>query len=449
MKDETVFHIKRISIKSGEEPLPVKLITEIKNLIFISDIHWSSDSYIYYIGRTINDKVIFKHNLMTNETVELIQFEAAVVPQTLALSSDGQKLAVVVQGTQMNNELKVFDHNGQLIEDKGKVATGELEINWHPNNQAILLNDGNKLSVITRNNQIQPINYTSLSSIANASFAGANAISFTLDKVDSDIYRYNLNNTKAKPELIINSNQIDHSARLSTEGNKIAFISRRAGNSQIYIRELDKEQLVYRNKANADYLSSPLWRDEASIFVSIDGRLNYLNIDNQQLTAIQLEPEKYILHLLSWDANSQTINLAYLQDDNVYVAALVLPEKTISIIRKLKPQQAAHTFSDNKFVLIKNNGLYEIRGPEKEVLLNATLAENIDMSVGRRSGIYYQTQDDGIHTLWHFSYPERRLTKLFDVPPNQLLIDISYDEQTALFRSITHEKDIVVIQSVP
>jgi transcriptional activator of cad operon len=451
INSKPVFHIKRIGIKGFNKSASVKLITNIENLFFVGDIFWSSESHIFYVARAAQGQNVFKHNLVTNEATTLLEFKEELVPQSVSLSDDGKKLAVILQDTQMYNHLKILDVDGKLLEDKGNIEPGDLEIDWHPNNRNLLINSGKKLSIISSGseNTKQSVNYASLSSIADVSFAGENKISFTLDKVDADIYRYELNKISSNAELIINSNKIDNSARLSVNGTKIAFISRRSGSSQIFFRERDKEHLIYKNEKDALYLSAPLWRDEESIFIAVDGRLSSLDINNRNINSIQFSEDKYILHLLSWNVVNKTINLAYKQDDSVYIAAFNLQDQAVKIIRKLKPEQAAHTFSDNKIVLIKSDGLFEIRNSNKEVLLVSPQVDNIDMSVGRKSGIYYQSQLNAVHTLWHLSYPEKKVSKIFDVPANQLLIDISEDEQTALFRSIVHEKDIVVIKNIP
>ena len=235
---------------------------------------------------------------------------------------------------------------------------------------------------------------------------------------------------------------------MSVDGKKIAFISHRAGISQIFIREDNKDNLIYKNKERSDYLSAPLWKDQANLFVAIDGALMLLDIESLQVSPIKFDENKYILHLLSWD-KKKLVSLAYRQNDKVFVATFNLESTTLKIIKQLKPQQAAHTFAGNKFVLIKPGGMFEIDEVNEDKLLVAPQVDNIDMSVGRKSGIYYQTQLNQEHTLWHISYPENEITQLFSIPENQLLVDISEDEQTALFRSIVHEKDIVVIKSNP
>ena len=116
-----------------------------------------------------------------------------------------------------------------------------------------------------------------------------NSIALTISKKgNKDIYLYDLNSEELK--RLTKNISIDTEASFSPDGNKIAFTSNRTGQVQVYIKDLKSEKIsraTFEGRYNAKPVFSPDGKDLALIHrVGKDYRLALLDIASRDLTVM-------------------------------------------------------------------------------------------------------------------------------------------------------------------
>jgi len=447
--DSAHFLIKRLRI--SDSSVDVQLLHTITGFIYLTDIYIADDHMLYALVQS-NDSYnmrVLQFDLVTGQETILSPLEETLTVRDMALSQDGHHLALVAEETRSHQQ-KVFEYNIEKKELTHRITLSAslIRVSWHPDNKTLLLSDTQQMRILDSEGQLSQVNYTSFSQIQDASFAGPNQIVFSLVTRDADIVSYPLDKTKPAltPLDVVNSTQIDHSARLSPLGKKVAYVSQRPNTRQLFITSGSKERELISSDSSSMPLSAPLWQSETSLFVAVGEKLK--RIDTQSGNTEDFHIEANITHLLSWHEDSQTLLVTFKQNDNVWIGRFSPQTQRLSNIFPIKPEQAAHAIGNKDIVVIQNNKLFLVTPKGHLALLWDTGADNIDMSVNSESGMFFQVRNQGEHQLWHYDLSAKSATQVMTVPSNQLLIDVSQDEGTVLFRRLETEMDIAAIKQI-
>ncbi|WP_100643440.1 winged helix-turn-helix domain-containing protein [Alteromonas facilis] len=444
--DNAHFLIKRLTLTG--DSVDVKLLQRIEGYIFLGDLFIADDHVMYALVQSADSYSmnILRLDLVSGQHNLLPPFLDELSLNDMALSHDGRRLALVAEDKYLNEQVFEYELMEQRLTPRIKLQSAHNQVSWHPNDKTLLINDGQKLRLLDANNQLSPINYVSLSELQDVSFAGPDRIVFSLVKRDSDIVSYTIGGEEHRQDAteLINSTQIDHSARLSPQADKLAFVSKRGSVHQLYVRAEGSEKLLVSTENDGTRISAPLWQSESSLFVAINGELKRIATGSGLTEDFAIDI--YVLHLLSWHPDTQTLLLAYRQAGEMWMGRYDPKAQTLTPVYLIKPEWAAHAIANNNIVVIQNNRLFLVDKDGQLVQLWDSQKDNIEMSVNSASGMYFQVRQAAEYQLWHFDLETRQASKVMDVPDNQILIDISQDESTALFRRLEKEMDIALIK---
>lgn len=447
--DNAHFFIKRLRI--SDSSVDIQLLHTITGFIYLTDIYIADDHMMYALVQSADsyNMRVLQFDLVTGQETILSPLEETVTVRDMALSQDGHHLALVAEETRSQQQ-KIFEYDieKKKLTHRITLSASHIRVSWHPNSKALLLSDTQQMRILDSEGQLSQVNYTSFSQIQDASFAGPNQIVFSLVTRDADIVSYSLDKTKPSltPLDVVNSTQIDHSARLSPNGKQVAYVSQRPNTRQLFITSGSKERELISSDSGSVSISAPLWQSETSLFVAVGEKLK--RIDTLSGYTEDFDIEANITHLLSWHEDSQTLLVTFKQNDSLWIGRLSPQTQRLSNIFPIKPEQAAHAIGNKDIVVIQNNKLFLVSPEGNLELLWNTGADNIDMSVNSESGIFFQVKNQGEHQLWQYNLLARSATQIMTIPSNQLLIDVSQDEGTVLFRKLEKEMDIAIIKQI-
>lgn len=447
--DNAHFFIKRLRI--NDSSVDVQLLHTLTGFIYLADIYIADDHMMYALVQSADsyNMRVLQFDLVTGQETLLSTIEQTVTLRDMALSQDGHHLALVAEDTRSHQQ-KVFEYDIEKKKPTHRITLSAslIRVSWHPDGKTLLLSDTQQMHILDSENQLSHVNYTSFSQIQDANFAGPDQIVFSLVTRDADIISYPLDTTKPalSPLDVVNSTQIDHSARLSPLGKQVAFVSQRQNARQLFVTSESKERVLLSSNSGSEPLSAPLWQSETSLFVVIGEKLK--RIDTLSGHTEDFHIEANITHLLSWHQDSQTLLATFKQNDNLWIGRFSPQTQRLSNIFPIKPEQAAHAIGNKDIVVIQHNKFFLVNTEGSLELLWDTGADNIDMSVNSGSGMFFQVRNADEHQLWQYDLLTKSATQIMTIPSNQLLIDVSQDESTALFRRLEKEMDIAAIQQI-
>ena len=447
--DNAHFFIKRLRI--SDNSVDVQLLHTLTGFIYLTDIYIADDHIMYALVQSADsyNMRVLQVDLVTGQETILSPFEETLILRDMALSQDGRHLALVAEETRSHHQ-KVFEYDieKKKLTHRITLSASHIRVSWHPDNKTLLLSDTQQMRILNSEGQLSHVNYASFSQIQDASFAGPNKIVFSLVTRDADIISYSLDKTKhaITPSDVVNSTQIDHSARLSPLGKQVAYVSQRPNTRQLFITSGSKERELISSDSSSESISAPLWQSETSLFVSVGEKLK--RIDTQSGNTEDFHIEANITHLLSWHEDSQTLLVTFKQSDNLWSGRFSPQSQRLSNIFQIKPEQAAHAIGNKDIVVIQNNKFYLINPEGNLELLWDTGADNIDMSVNSASGMFFQVRNENEDQLWHYDLLAKSAAQIMTIPSNQLLIDVSQDEGTVLFRKLEKEMDVAIIKQI-
>lgn len=113
-----------------------------------------------------------------------------------------------------------------------------------------------------------------------------------------------------KPMAIINSTRADHSPAISPDGQRIAFVSDRTGNEEIWVSRADGRDLFQLTSFGKDSAGSPRWSPDGlhlAFDVWSSGEANVFTIDSHGGTPRRLSSERFESWMPAWSHDGSRI----------------------------------------------------------------------------------------------------------------------------------------------
>ncbi len=121
---------------------------------------------------------------------------------------------------------------------------------------------------------------------------------------------YRLTSSKSLPSLIITSSELDRSARLSSDGEKAAFISRRSSNLEVWTQNLTSGNLTKQTNLNFSKVGLPIWSEDNS-HIAVRGLMNeqsyILVLNSNKAEVVRKLPVQPDHELLDWSLEQQAL----------------------------------------------------------------------------------------------------------------------------------------------
>jgi eukaryotic-like serine/threonine-protein kinase len=146
---------------------------------------------------------------------------------------------------------------------------------WMPDGHSILFASGSSHNLTLWRMDVPPVQGDGLGKPEQVAFGREGSIEPAVSRqgriayrqfmFDSDIWRLELRRGKNGPEAVgppkrlISSTRLDHTARYSPDGKRIAFASDRSGTDEIWVSENDGSNAVQLTSFGGPYTADPVW----------------------------------------------------------------------------------------------------------------------------------------------------------------------------------------------
>jgi transcriptional activator of cad operon len=443
--------IKRLSLDKKRQPTNTIEIFKQKHLEKIRSIHWSSDNNLYYLANIDQQTHLFINNLTTGEEKSILTGNNTFKPYALSLSKNEQQLAVIGFNQNIDSVVKIITLKNNKAETISVLQSNVYAVDWHPNNDSLLISDGRELSQMYLNGALTKINFENFSYILYPSYNyKGNAITLTLENTDSDILLSTLSSPNLS-EKIINSNTIDFAPTLSPDASKFVFISERKGYPQLFIYDLHtkKTQLIYKNINKKLMLAPPIWHTTKNIIASaINDKLIMIELNNDNVTITETE-------------NTPGIPQQWYNDENAllvlnYSAKMPIFAKYNIDTKSLQPlieatENHGHLTPTNDILLVSLNKISKLLKTKTADNRNTDelleVKGNIINSIMKKNKLYLHVKTLNDNSLWSLSLNDYSFKMEKTLPDNIYAVwDLNVANDLLLTETISIEKDIIQLE---
>ncbi|MDF3123527.1 winged helix-turn-helix domain-containing protein [Rheinheimera sp. 1928-s] len=398
-------------------------------------------SGLYYMLATvpINGRPVtrLKHfNEQTKIHTDLLLSSNEFTPYRIALSPDTTVIALAGENASNDVELRSFHiKTAELSQPFAKLPLGFTEINWHPNNQSLLVHHLNELFIMGLDGSRSDIPYFSYQRIFNPSFSPAgDKIVLSLSRYDTDLIEVGRRDFIDK---IVDSAGEDHLARYSPSGREIAFVSSRTGRSQLFLYRDGQQKLIFDNSENQPIYRAPVWSKDGNRIAFSFGKILYIYSIEDQTTVAHKMPAEFTA-VLDWYSDKDKLLIATKRSGSSYFERYQLSKRVTIRLAETGVNFSARLDQDDKLLYRTEEFLF---WGERKFSLQS-LPPMTGAVVPVKGGVLFQSQRD----LYQFDGVSA--IKLSETLPDLVseLID-AYSTQQMLFCSQPEENaDIVLLE---
>ena len=446
---ETV-NVYRLANKSSQHNEAAIRVLSRKGIQNMTAIHWGIDNQLYYIAKIQGVSSLFVNNLTNGEQKTLLTSNDDFHPYELAITYQGEKLAVLGFNKQMHSQVKVISLvAGEVDADENQAATilatlnsNRFFIDWHPNNQNILLSDGRHLFNLTASGQVHKIGFENFTFARHPQFSPTGKdIAITMENIDQDIWLQDILDPDSK-RIVVNSNTSDFQPRFSPSGNKFAFISARKGYPQLYIHDLKtgKNRLVFANPKQNLSVYPAVWHPSGNKIASATNEQPFvIELTEQTATVAMLNKTQGIP--LQWYQQEDALLFSNQKANKRFFSKLYINSQQLLPLRA-QDKNSAYLNHDNELILISKHTITNAT-TNKEVSLKQ--GDSIERSFSANNGLYLQIANEQEKSLYFFSFKKESLNKISLLTSEQYIAAVSQQGQSMLTTTLRIEKDIVIL----
>ncbi|MEP1554669.1 MAG: winged helix-turn-helix domain-containing protein [Paraglaciecola sp.] len=249
-----------------------------------SQFQWSAIGDIYFSTEGEEAVTQLKRISVSTQQIQTLKtFNGNEQLQSIALSPDDSQLALVFDVHQNKYRIDILTLESLHMSELHTLENNVHDISWHPDGQALLVSNRDKLKLIDMQGEVTNIDFDNFHYIRNAQYThDGSEIMMELVSMDIDIMYSDL----AAPndyKLLVDTQSLDFLPIYSPDDSKFAFESHRNGFKQLFVYENGKERLIFSNPDNED-LFGVVW--------SPDGR-QVITASKDTLYVINEELAKY------------------------------------------------------------------------------------------------------------------------------------------------------------
>jgi DNA-binding winged helix-turn-helix (wHTH) protein/Tol biopolymer transport system component len=331
---------------------PVFLLDLPPNSIESFQMQWSTQGDIYFVQRAKNTTTLLRrYSIAQNTLTTLKTYQGKEQLLTIALSPDEKNLAMVLDIQQNKNNIIVMNLMTSNVTPLVTLEGNVRGMNWHPNNQSLLISNRDKLQKVTLKKQVTDIDFDNFQYIRNASYSFDGAeIMMELINLDVDI----LFSQQADPynyQRLVDTQSLDFLPIYSAQEDKFAFQSHRNGLKQLFVYEQGQQTLIFNNP-NDEELFGFVWSNDGAQIISASKDKLFL-IDVKDSTYTEISHDKGPFYLREWYKYEDALLVSLVTDDGIKPAKFDLNTKQLSILLDSTPN-----FDCAYMSLDQNDGLY-------------------------------------------------------------------------------------------
>lgn len=318
----------------GQQYIALEQVNELFKFEGAGDIWrvFPKDNGLYYVlaSAPINKKPMTKIKHFDFETkihADILNNSDKFTAYRVAMSPDKKILAIAGESPENKVEFRLFDlDNQQLSNPFATLPLGFTEINWHPNGQSLLVHYLNQLFFLTLDGKFTTLAYNNYQRVFNPVYhPNGHEIVMSLTEQDLDLITFNLQTSQL--DKLIDSDGEDHLARISPDGQSIAFVSSRTGSQQLFISNNGHDISIFNNPDNLPIYRAPVWskRGDKLAFAFANNLFIY-SVNTKTLNKVSM-PDTFT-SVLDWYTDDSQLLIAIKKDNLSYLSQYDLNTQT-------------------------------------------------------------------------------------------------------------------------
>lgn len=406
------------------KPTPVQILWSLDNESILSQLQWEKSGDVIYLSRDKHQRTnVMRHSIESNLQTFLLGPKQLENISDIALSNDGRVLAIVNDGKPNQYPISLYDLETKTI-NKLAVLTGNIfGINWHPDDQSLLVSNREKLRVVSLSGEIKDLNFTNYLNIANASYSpDGSKITLTLFGIDFDILSSNIDNMSSN-DRVVDSNSIDMQPMFSPDSSQFAFVSLRSGSQQVFIYEKGIERLLFKNTDNEEFFGMAWSPDGNNLAIALEETLYIVGVSEGNIVK-RIRPSGASIYLRDWyhNENALLVNLP-----GPIPAKFDLDSLTITNLSEEPTHCVALDSQDNLYLNLKSKILKLSNNGEESLFWQIEQGEIDHLHVSEQ-GLTLEINDQQSKQLLKIDFNRQNPLKYFPYDSEEKwLSDVSYD----------------------
>lgn len=429
-----------------------------------NDVEWGkAGRYLYFTSAIskISPLQVFRLTISTGKTEQLTNYTQGETRGALGirLSPDNTKLAVLKDVNWRNSRIDLLDLTNNKIETVRNLVGWNRYFDWSTDSNTLIYNrnsteiDAYNISIGVEKNiakSLEAISFPVHSPAKNelAVVTGRKVVNIVTEPLED-----NLPNGKS-PLTIISSSSIDNYAEYANTSDRIAFVSRRTGEPQIWLKNIDgSEKQLTHFESNFD-IRRLRWSPEDRYILFIHNQFIYqLSVDSLKLKVLYKAQPGESIEGESWSHDGQSILFSSNKDGDwqIYKRSLFADEIKLGVEQITEKGGYAAFESEGGlgifYLKYHTAGLwFKSYGTEDE----SRIIDNIDVFSWnsiylRKSNIYYLSNDYPKMSVYRYDLNKNKAFFIQNYYGSPWLLSVSYNADKLLYQRHTQTESSMVL----
>jgi|GEM_PF-1915451 transcriptional activator of cad operon len=434
-----------------------------------NDVAWGKEGkYLYYTSASskVSPLQVFRLTISTGKTEQLTNYTQGETRGALGLrlSPDNSRLAILKDVNWRNSRIDLLDLSNNTVETIRHLIGWNRYFDWSADDATIIYNrnstevDAYNVSFGVEKNiakSVEPISFPAHSPIKNelAVVTGRKVVNIVAESLGDN------SATEQQPLIIISSSSIDNYAEYANTSDQIAFVSRRTGEPQIWLKKMDGSEKQLTAFEKSFDIRRIRWSpsDEALLFIH-NNLLYQLSLDDQKLKVLYEAREGETIEGESWADDGYSVLYSSDRDGDWQVYKLALQE----VSGKKQPKQltqkggyAAFESPDKAgvfYLKYHTKGLWFktydaiIAGSDKET----RILDNIDVFSWnsiylKRNNIFYLSNEYPKMSIYRYDLAARKHFFVQNYYGSPWLLSVSHQADKILYQRNTQTQSSLVL----
>lgn len=399
--------------------------------------------------------------IQTGKTEQLTSYTQGETRGALGikLSPDSKNLAILKDVNWRNSRIDVLDLEQLSFETVRNLIGWNRYFDWSDDGNVLIYNrnseeiDAYHLTTGVEKNiakSVEPISFPahSPSKPELAVVAGRKVVNIVAETLADGAAPVNT------PLTVVSSSSIDNYAEYGNTSERIAFVSRRTGEPQIWLKELDgsEKQLTFFAK-NFDIRRLRWSPDDGALLFIHNKQLYELTLANGKLRVLYQAEKGESVEGESWTANGEGVLFSSDRDGDWQVYQLPIhAEKDKDAIKKVtqKGGYAAFESSDGAgvfYLKYHTKGLwFQSYDSDKESLI----VDNVDVFSWnsiylRQNVIYYLSDDYPKMNIYRYDLTEQKRALVQPYYGSSWILSVSYQADKILYQRDEYTQSSLIL----
>jgi len=394
---------------------------------------------------------IFSLLLRTKKLTQLTNYTIhdAIGDRKLSLSPDGKKIAFLRNDGWQNTFLYTYEFANNTLKKHFNFDGWIMNLKWKSNHEILYLLPSN-ISIYSMKHDYRKEILTELSETINSfDFDGTNKkIALSSGKQSNDIWEISPSSPGNSIRSIASS-VVDFLPRFANTSNQIAFVSKRSGKQQIWLKDEQGQLKKVSDFMDNRVIMSLSWSPNDEYLLSTTEKFVYIvKVDTGEETKLVSDQDYSYLGLPTWTNDGKAIYFTSDQNGDFDIFKKNLETEAIEQVTQHGAAILFEGFKNKNAYIIKNNtdGLWKIdysdKNQERLIIPNIVVQDYNSISV-KKNGIYYTPSDKNTINYYDFSTQETKVIK--NLPNLVTSFSVSNDEESLLYSMFFNEETSIFL----